>query len=48
VIPTAGEYGKRWGMSFPQEKRVSKRGPKGKLIMGINSTHFLEFYYHWG
>jgi hypothetical protein len=38
-----GEYGQRWGMSFHKRERVSKRGPRGKLIMGINSTHFLNF-----
>jgi hypothetical protein len=43
-MSTVGGYGQRWGLIFPQEKRVSKRGPRGKLIMGINSTHvFLNF-----
>jgi hypothetical protein len=48
VILDAGGYEKRWGMSFPQEKIVFKRGPRGKLIMGINSSHFPDFYYHLG
>ena len=30
------ETWKRWGMNFTQEKGVSKRGPRGKLLMGIN------------
>lgn len=47
-MPVVGGYGNIWGMIFPQEKRMYKRGRRGKLIMGINSTHFPEFYYHWG
>jgi len=47
-MPVAREYGKIWGMNFPQEKRVSKRVPRGRLIWGITSSHFLEFYYHYG
>jgi len=43
-----GGYEQRWGLSLPQEKRVSKSDPSGELIMGINPTHFLEFYYQWG
>jgi hypothetical protein len=26
------------GDEFPQERGVSKRGPRGKLFMGINSN----------
>jgi hypothetical protein len=33
-------------MGFAQEKRVSKRGLSGELIMRITSAHFPEFYYH--
>ena len=44
-MSAVGGYGHIWGIHFPQEKRVSKRGPRGKLIMGINST---KFYYRWG
>jgi hypothetical protein len=40
VKPSFGEYGQRWGLSYPQEKSVSKRGPKGRLIMGINPNPY--------
>ena len=48
VMPIVEEYGKRWGLSYPQEKRVSKRGPRGKMIMVITLAHFFKFNYHWG
>ena len=36
MMPTIRGYGHRWGLSFPQEKGVSKMGPRGKLFMDIN------------
>jgi hypothetical protein len=40
VILVLGGYGERWALSFPQEKRVSKRDPGG----GINYGYYFNMF----
>jgi len=35
-MPTTRGNGKIWGLSFPQDKGVPKRGPRGEFCIGIN------------
>ena len=48
VMPAAGNMDRDGSWIFPQEKRVSKRGPKGKSFLGVNPNPYFWIYLSLG